>query len=99
MVEQDGAQDSSVDVSATADASGVDMSVAQLREWLRNWIADATGQPATTITDDRPMEEFGLASRDAVALSGDIEDLLGITLTATVAYQHPTIASDRKSVV
>jgi polyketide synthase 13 len=93
MVEQDGAQDSSVDVSATADASGVDMSVAQLREWLRNWIADATGQPATTITDDRPMEEFGLASRDAVALSGDIEDLLGITLTATVAYQHPTIAS------
>ncbi|MGG7100912.1 polyketide synthase Pks13 [Rhodococcus sp. 24CO] len=93
MVEQDGAQDSSVDVSATGDASGVDMSVAQLREWLRNWIADATGQPATTITDDRPMEEFGLASRDAVALSGDIEDLLGITLTATVAYQHPTIAS------
>ncbi|GAA3160173.1 hypothetical protein GCM10020255_042800 [Rhodococcus baikonurensis] len=39
------------------------------------------------------MEEFGLASRDAVALSGDIEDLLGVTLTATVAYQHPTIAS------
>ncbi len=93
MVEQDGAQDSSVDVSATGDASGVDMSVAQLREWLRNWIADATGQPAGAITDDRPMEEFGLASRDAVALSGDIEDLLGITLTATVAYQHPTIAS------
>ena len=39
------------------------------------------------------MEEFGLASRDAVALSGDIEDLLGVTLNATVAYQHPTIAS------
>ncbi|MFD6859393.1 polyketide synthase Pks13 [Rhodococcus sp. NPDC060090] len=69
------------------------MTVAQLREWLRNWIADATGQPVSQISDDRPMEEFGLASRDAVALSGDIEDLLGVTLTATVAYQHPTIAS------
>ena len=70
-----------------------EMTVAQLREWLRNWIADATGQPVESITDDRPMEEFGLSSRDAVALSGEIEELVGITLTATVVYQHPTIAS------
>lgn len=69
------------------------MTVAQLREWLRNWVADATGQPVDQISDDRPMEEFGLSSRDAVALSGEIEDLLGVTLSATVAYQHPTIAS------
>ncbi|MCQ4120501.1 polyketide synthase Pks13 [Rhodococcus tibetensis] len=69
------------------------MTVAQLREWLRNWVADATGQPVGQITDDRPMEEFGLSSRDAVALSGEIEELVGVTLTATVAYQHPTIAS------
>ncbi|WP_137723131.1 polyketide synthase Pks13 [Prescottella subtropica] len=69
------------------------MTVAQLREWLRNWIAEATGQPVSAISDDRPMEEFGLSSRDAVALSGEIEDLVGITLAATVAYQHPTIAS------
>ncbi|MFZ2174177.1 MAG: beta-ketoacyl synthase N-terminal-like domain-containing protein, partial [Rhodococcus sp. (in: high G+C Gram-positive bacteria)] len=69
------------------------MTVAELREWLRNWIADATGQPVGQITDDRPMEEFGLSSRDAVALSGEIEELVGVTLTATVAYQHPTIAS------
>ncbi|EOM76632.1 acyltransferase domain-containing protein [Rhodococcus rhodnii] len=69
------------------------MTVAQLREWLRNWVAEVTGQPASAITDDRPMEEFGLSSRDAVALSGEIEELVGVTLTATVAYQHPTIAS------
>ncbi len=70
-----------------------EMTVAQLREWLRNWIAEATGQPVAQISDDRPMEEFGLSSRDAVALSGEIEELLGVTLTATIAYQHPTIAS------
>ncbi|MFD4293690.1 polyketide synthase Pks13 [Rhodococcus sp. NPDC058532] len=69
------------------------MTVAQLREWLRNWVAGVTGQPVDQISDDRPMEEFGLSSRDAVALSGEIEDLLGVTLSATVAYQHPTIAS------
>ncbi len=80
------------DADRAAGSAG-DMTVAQLREWLRNWVADATGQPVAQITDDRPMEEFGLSSRDAVALSGEIEELVGVTLTATVAYQHPTIAS------
>ncbi|SNT27590.1 polyketide synthase Pks13 [Rhodococcoides kyotonense] len=69
------------------------MTVAQLRAWLRNWVAEATGQSVDLISDDRPMEEFGLSSRDAVALSGEIEELVGVTLTATVVYQHPTIAS------
>ncbi|NNH74076.1 acyltransferase domain-containing protein [Nocardia uniformis] len=69
------------------------MSVSELREWLRRWVADATGQPLEQITVDRPMEEFGLASRDALALGGDIEDLTGVVLNATVIYQHPTIAS------
>ncbi|WP_083883632.1 polyketide synthase Pks13 [Nocardia higoensis] len=70
-----------------------ELSVAELREWLRNWVAEATGQPVDNITVDRPMEEFGLASRDALALGGDIEELTGVTLSATVVYQHPTIAS------
>ncbi|NMM91247.1 polyketide synthase [Rhodococcus sp. SRB_17] len=69
------------------------MTVAQLRDWLRNWVSEATGQPVDQISDDRPLEEFGLSSRDAVALSGEIEELVGITLPATVVYQHPTIAS------
>ncbi|WP_330251241.1 polyketide synthase Pks13 [Nocardia sp. NBC_00565] len=69
------------------------LSVAELREWLRRWVSDATGQPIEQITVDRPMEEFGLASRDAIALGGDIEELTGVVLTATVVYQHPTIAS------
>ncbi|WP_066913549.1 polyketide synthase Pks13 [Millisia brevis] len=69
------------------------MTVPQLREWLRGWVARTTGQPLDQISDDRPMEEFGLSSRDAVALSGEIEELVGVMLTATVVYQHPTIAS------
>ncbi|KAA0025055.1 polyketide synthase Pks13 [Antrihabitans cavernicola] len=69
------------------------MTVAELRTWLRNWVAEATGQPAENISDDRPMEEFGLSSRDAIALSGEIEELTGVILTATVVFQHPTIAT------
>lgn len=79
--------------STTGAGGSSDMTVAQLRDWLRNWVAEVTGQPVSQISDDRPMEEFGLSSRDAVALSGEIEELVGVTLTATVAYQHPTIAS------
>ncbi|WP_373283646.1 polyketide synthase Pks13 [Nocardia tenerifensis] len=69
------------------------MTVGELREWLRKWVAEATGQPIEQITVDRPMEEFGLASRDALALGGDIEELTGVVLTATIVYKHPTIAS------
>ncbi|MEW1740134.1 polyketide synthase Pks13 [Nocardia beijingensis] len=85
------------DASATAEATNggaqTDMSVAELREWLRRWVSEATGQPIEQITVDRPMEEFGLASRDAIALGGDIEELTGVLLNATIVYQHPTIAA------
>jgi polyketide synthase 13 len=70
-----------------------DMSVPELRVWLRNWIADATGQAPDGIDESAPMVELGLSSRDAVAMASDIEDLTGVTLTATVAFRHPTIES------
>ncbi len=70
-----------------------DMTVAEMRQWLRNWIANATGQSADAINDSTPMVELGLSSRDAVAMASDIEDLTGVTLTATVAFRHPTIES------
>src|SRR4051812_25400446 len=70
-----------------------DMSVPELREWLRKWIANATGQSPDGIDESAPMVELGLSSRDAVAMASDIEDLTGVTLTATVAFRHPTIES------
>ncbi|HEX2283351.1 MAG TPA: beta-ketoacyl synthase N-terminal-like domain-containing protein, partial [Mycobacterium sp.] len=69
------------------------MTVAEMRTWLRNWIANATGQSPDAINDSTPMVELGLSSRDAVAMASDIEDLTGVTLTATVAFRHPTIES------
>src|SRR5215217_454022 len=78
------------DVAAKAAPS---MTVAEMREWLRNWIANATGQSADAINDSTAMVELGLSSRDAVAMASDIEDLTGVTLTATVAFRHPTIES------
>jgi polyketide synthase 13 len=67
------------------------MSVPEMREWLRNWVANATGQSPESVNESAPMVELGLSSRDAVAMASDIEDLTGTTLTATVAFRHPTI--------
>lgn len=76
-------------------ASGRDksMGVSELRTWLRTWVAKTTGQPIDSVTDNTPMERFGLSSRDAVILSGELENLLGQQLDATIAYEYPTIAA------
>ncbi|NUS42780.1 MAG: acyltransferase domain-containing protein [Mycobacteriaceae bacterium] len=81
------------DTSTSPAAAPAELTIAELQLWLRQWVANATGQSIDAITVDRPMEEFGLASRDAIALVGDIEDRTGVTLTPTVYYQHPSIAS------
>ncbi|XTP34316.1 polyketide synthase Pks13 [Mycobacterium sp. TJFP1] len=73
--------------------AGPDMTVAEMREWLRNWVGNATGQAPDSINESAPLVELGLSSRDAVAMASDIEDLTGVTLTATVAFRHPTIES------
>jgi polyketide synthase 13 len=70
-----------------------DMSVPDMRTWLRNWVANATGQSPDSVDESTPMVELGLSSRDAVAMASDIEDLTGVTLSATVAFRHPTIES------
>jgi polyketide synthase 13 len=79
--------------ASEAPAARTDMTVPELRTWLRTWIADATGQSADGIDESAPMVELGLSSRDAVAMASDIEDLTGVTLTATVVFRNPTIES------
>ena len=72
-------------------APRTEMTVTEMREWLRNWVANATGQSPDAVDESVPMVELGLSSRDAVAMASDIEDMTGVTLTATVAFRHPTI--------
>ncbi|MFT3716389.1 MAG: polyketide synthase Pks13 [Gordonia sp. (in: high G+C Gram-positive bacteria)] len=83
----------------TAGETAGGMTVDELQDWLIDWVATTTGQPAEQISTDRPLEEFGLSSRDAVALGADIEDKTGVILSATVVFQHPTIASLSKRII
>lgn len=71
--------------------SRTDLTVADMRAWLRNWVANATAQSPDKINETSPLIELGLSSRDAVAMASDIEDFTGVTLSATVAFRHPTI--------
>src|SRR5882724_5387618 len=87
------AEDNSQSPAEDRLAPRTDMTVAELREWLRNWIANATGQSADAVNESVPMVELGLSSRDAVAMASDIEDLTGVTVSIAVAFQHPTIES------
>ena len=69
------------------------MTVAEVRQWLRNWVGNATGQSPDAIDEATPMVELGLSSRDAVAMAADIEDRTGVTVSIAVAFEHPTIES------
>ncbi|EUA54304.1 beta-ketoacyl synthase, C-terminal domain protein [Mycobacterium intracellulare 1956] len=74
-------------------AKGTDMTVPEMRQWLRNWVGKAVGRSPDDIDESVPMVELGLSSRDAVAMAADIEDMTGVTLSVAVAFQHPTIES------
>jgi polyketide synthase 13 len=76
-----------------APAKQTDMTVPEMRQWLRNWVGKAVGQSPDAIDESVPMVELGLSSRDAVAMAADIEDMTGVTLSVAVAFQHPTIES------
>ena len=69
------------------------MTIAEVRQWLRNWVANATGQSPDSIDEATPMVELGLSSRDAVAMAADIEDHTGVTVSIAAAFEHPTIES------
>lgn len=87
------ADDDPQDQQENLPAKKTDVTVPEMRQWLRNYVAKATGQSPDSIDESVPMVELGLSSRDAVAMAADIEDMTGVTLSVAVAFQHPTIES------
>ena len=59
---------------------------------IRDMIADILGMTPDEVPVDAPFDRLGLASRDAVLLSGDLQDWLGTDLPPTLLYEHPTPA-------
>ena len=62
-----------------------------IRAWLMQKVADKLSVPVHTVRASDPFSQFGIDSKDAVALSGELQEWLGRPLAATLLYDYPTI--------
>ncbi|GGY18167.1 type I polyketide synthase [Streptomyces djakartensis] len=65
--------------------------VTALRNALVRMVSDISGISPDQLDDARPLAEYGLTSRDAVGLTGELEKILDRSLPATLLWEHPTI--------
>jgi acyl carrier protein len=62
-----------------------------ITQWLVNRIAAQLECTADDIDVTMPFSAYGLDSVAAVALSGDLQDWLGVKLSPTLTWDYPTI--------
>ncbi|WP_193466449.1 type I polyketide synthase [Mycobacterium novum] len=88
--------------SAVADAGGptrdwaqlpADEILSELEIGLRSILARELRMPEADLALDRPFAELGLNSVMAMAVRRDIEALVGLELSATMLWNHPTTAA------
>lgn len=65
---------------------------AELRSLVSRLVGEACGLAPESIEVDRPLVEYGLGSRDAVGITGQLEQALGLTLPATLMWENPSLA-------
>ena len=64
---------------------------AEIRQWLIDNIADRLDIPTDQISIDKPITDLGLSSREAIMLSGELEEWLGLDLPPELLYEYPQI--------
>ncbi|MEU8028452.1 SDR family NAD(P)-dependent oxidoreductase [Streptomyces sp. NPDC049099] len=69
-----------------------------VRGWLTEAVAERVGVAPTEISVDRPIAEFGLGSRELVALVGRLSMRIGRDLEPSLFYNHPSIAGVAEAV-
>jgi phthiocerol/phenolphthiocerol synthesis type-I polyketide synthase B len=65
---------------------------AALRQQLIEYVAEHCSVEPERVDTSRPLQEYGLTSRDAVVLSGWLEDCLDRVIQPTVLWRYPSIA-------
>ena len=66
---------------------------AELQNGLRAILATELRTPENEVELDRPFAEMGLNSVMAMSIRREVEQLVGLELSATMLWNHPTIAS------
>lgn len=67
------------------------MNTREIQEWIVAHVAELLHIAPESIVIQDPLSNYGLSSRDALTLSGDLEELLGRRLSPTLAYEYPSI--------
>jgi acyl carrier protein len=67
--------------------------VDEIHGWLVSKISEITGIETQEIGIWEQFAAFGVASKDAVVLSGELEDLLGCQLSPSLLYEYPSIGA------
>ncbi len=75
----------------TSEDASARWNKAAIESWLVAWIAKETRLDPSTVDAREPLVNFGLGSRQALLLVGDLEDWLGTRLEPSLAWEHPTV--------
>ncbi len=67
------------------------MTPKQLEEWLIKQIAAQLNVSPKEIDPVRRLEDYGLDSLEAVALTGELEELLGRPVDSTILWDYPSV--------
>lgn len=76
--------------TTTVDAD-VRTDPAKLETWITSWIATKASLDPASLGRDQQFTDFGLDSLMAVNLSGALEELLGRSLSPSIAWEYSTI--------
>lgn len=64
----------------------------EIEGWLVERLASYAELRIEEIDVRIPFERYGLDSRTAASLSGELEEWLGVSIPATLLWDYPTIA-------
>jgi len=71
--------------------SNMPHSAADIQVWFINYLSQLTQIDPQAIDIRESFENYGLGSVEALTLSGDLENWLGVELSPMLLYSYPTI--------
>lgn len=66
--------------------------VYEIEQWLAAQLSGYLGVPSEALDSDTPFERYGLDSRTALELTGDLAEWLACSVPPTVFWEYPTMA-------
>lgn len=91
--DDDSKGDSRDDSRGDSRIAPTDKQTSAVENWLINNIAQRLGVNTREINTEEPFASMGLDSVQAVRLSAELEDYLGVKLSPTVIYDYPNIST------